>query len=271
MKSRIHSILLVKNEEDIIEACLKSACNWSDFIYVYDGSSDDRTWEIVSSLRSEKIIPFRQHDEAFKEGLRADAFNAYRGNAEEGDWWCRLDADEFYVDDPKEFLSRTKAWNNVVWGASIQYYLTHEDVSTLDFSAPTEQLLRSIRYYNANSAEPRFFRHRRRLLWDNKWAWPRHLGVAAEQFIRFRHYKYRSPAQIQSRLDVRREARRRGFEGWGHAKELNWQEKIVCSNGLELDNQDGCYVIDYAKLPDHRGSFSRRSLQHAFHTLGLWP
>ena len=146
MKPTIHSILVVKNEQDIIGPCLKSACSWSDFIYVYDGSSSDKTWEIVCSLKNSQIIPFKQHNRVFSEGLRADVFNAYKHNAHEGDWWCRLDADEFYIDDPRTFLASVKSRHQVVWAASIQYYLTHEDMATLDFSLPMEQLLPGIRH-----------------------------------------------------------------------------------------------------------------------------
>jgi hypothetical protein len=271
MNSRIHSILLVKNEEDVIEACLRSACAWSDFIYVYDGASDDRTWDIVCSLKSEQIVPFKQDGKVFKEGLRAEVFNAYRSRAKEGDWWCQLNADEFYIDDPKLFLASVKPLHQVVWGAFVQYYLTHGDIAELDFSLPAQELLPNIRYYNVDWAEPRFFRYRKRLAWNESSAWPSHLGISSDRLIRFKHYPYRSPAQIQCRLDVRRDNRTRGFEGWESAKELNWREKITASAGLERDNLDGKYLIDYAKLPDYRGSLFRRGLQHVFHWSGIWP
>ena len=42
---KIHAICVVKNEVDIIEACLRSAEQWADRIIVYDNKSDDGTWE----------------------------------------------------------------------------------------------------------------------------------------------------------------------------------------------------------------------------------
>ena len=52
---KIHAICVVKNEVDIIEACLRSAEQWADRIIVYDNKSDDGTWEgdIVKSCVSE--------------------------------------------------------------------------------------------------------------------------------------------------------------------------------------------------------------------------
>jgi glycosyltransferase involved in cell wall biosynthesis len=271
MRSQIHSILLVKNEEDIIEACLRSACAWSDLIYVYDGASTDRTWEIVQSLKNDQIVPFKQDGSVFKEGLRAEVFNTYKRNAREGDWWCQLNADEFYVDDPRSFLASIDRSHMVVWAIFVQYYLTHDDVSELDFTLPMEELLPAIRYYDSNWAEPRFFRHRPRLSWSENSAWPEHLCVTSDRLLRFRHYPYRSPSQIQQRLDVRRDNRERGFEGWEHAKELTWREKLVPSSGLERDSRDGVLVTDYRKFHGYRGTQLRRYLQHICRVLGIWP
>ena len=54
---KIHSICVVKNEGDVIRAGLEAACEWSDRIIVYDGQSDDDTWEVVCGMAGEKIIP----------------------------------------------------------------------------------------------------------------------------------------------------------------------------------------------------------------------
>jgi hypothetical protein len=33
----------------------------------------------------------------------------------DGDWWCILDADEFYIDDPREFLEAVPKRFSSVW------------------------------------------------------------------------------------------------------------------------------------------------------------
>jgi hypothetical protein len=33
--------------------------------------------------------------------MRLELLNQYRASASDGDWWCILDADEIYIDDPR--------------------------------------------------------------------------------------------------------------------------------------------------------------------------
>ena len=96
-KFKIYSLLVVKNEADIIAALLKDTCRWSDKIIVIDNGSSDGTWEKVQQLAITypQIIPWLRHKGAFHIGLRAKAFNAFRHEMSHHDWWCvRLDADE---------------------------------------------------------------------------------------------------------------------------------------------------------------------------------
>jgi hypothetical protein len=99
--------MLVKNEEDIIASTLRAAAEWSDKLIVLDNGSTDRTWEIVNDMASLHpcIIPFAQDGRPFRIGLRALMFDAFKHEMTDEDWWCiRMDADEFYVESPREFL-----------------------------------------------------------------------------------------------------------------------------------------------------------------------
>ena len=49
-KFKIYSLLLVKNEVDVIAASLKDACRWSDKIIVIDNGSTDGTWQLIQDL-----------------------------------------------------------------------------------------------------------------------------------------------------------------------------------------------------------------------------
>jgi len=260
--------MLVKNEADIVAYCLNEAKRWSDFIYVYDNGSDDGTWEIVQSMRSEQIIPFKQDGKPFHDGLRSEVFNRYKERAKKGDWWCRLDSHDVYLDDPRAFLAQVSPRRHAVWGLFIQYYVTLEDVHEIDFSLPCDQVLPMLRYYNCNYSELRFCRHRDRLIWTEKASWPRHLGVTNERLIRFKHYPYRSPAQVQKRLDIRKLARDRG------STLGSWElpgDKIGPRSALEFDKNDGHYVIDPAILRVHLGPNYRRLIQSFLHATGIWP
>lgn len=268
---KIHAICLTKNEADVVAECLTEAARWCDRIYVYDGASTDGTWEKVQALASDKIVAWRSDGAVFREGLRAEVFDAFKHEVDEGDWWCQLNADEFYVEDPRAFLSAVPRRHHLVWGVNVQYYLTAEDVQGAPFSGEFRRDRERIRRYRVDCAERRFFRHRRRLHWDWQDAWPRHLGVVHPGLIHYRHYPYRSPQQIQMRLDVRRDNRARGFEGWEHASQETWQEKLAPAEGLHFDAQDGQFIIPEAARRQHLEPAGRTLLKRVLHATGVWP
>jgi glycosyltransferase involved in cell wall biosynthesis len=268
---RIHCYCLAKNEVDIIGACLSDALRWADYVYVYDNGSTDGTWDKVRAVRDERVVAWKSEDKPFQESLRAEIFQAFRHRATEGDWWCQLDADEFYLDNPRDFLACVPPIAQAVWSLFVEYYLTCQDLDGLDFSLPIETILGQLHYYRANHSEPRFFRHRRRLVWHLDRGHPTHMGVVYPQRIRLRHYKYRSPEQIQRRLDTRREARRRGFPGWEHAAQEGWREKIAEAGGLHYDDGSGRLTVDEQALPNHLGSRRLRIVRRVMHGLGIWP
>jgi hypothetical protein len=105
---KIHGLSLVKNEADVLQETLTRALHWCDHIYVFDNGSSDGTWELVKELAKQhlQIVPYKQDDVLYSNGLLADIFNVFRSKAGPRDWWCRLDADEFYIDDPRIFLTK---------------------------------------------------------------------------------------------------------------------------------------------------------------------
>jgi hypothetical protein len=271
-KSKIHCLVVTKNEEDVIALCLNEATRWADYIYVYDGVSSDKTWDIVKSLNNPRIIPWKQDGKVFCEGLRAEIFNEFRHLSDEGDWWLQLNADEFYDLDPGEFFSGIPRGNDFVWGINMEYKITEKDIATIDFSKPFEQVKPLLKYYECNWSEPRAFRYRKGMIWDENNAWPYHAGLVAEKRILYKHYPYRSPAQIQERLDVRRENRNRGFTGWEHAKDEGWESKVVDSKKCHFDDGSSVHpIIDIEKMPSHLESGSVRILKTIMHGLKIWP
>jgi len=283
---KIHSICLVKNESDIITQTLKSAAVWSDFIYVYDNGSTDGTWEKVVNLAKEykQIIPYKQDGQPFANSLRSEPFNHYRTNSAEGDWWCKLDGDEIYIDNPREFLSNIPKKYELVWSASFQYYFTDKDFAIYNSDpslyaddVPVED---KCRYYINNWSEPRFFRYKKSLIWTktsvrSESHMPNGIGASYTKRIRLKHFQYRSPQQIQKRFASRAEAMQDGDflhekrkdwqgkignvdnSGWDKNKfsydidylPQSWEERIVKSAKLSYDNRDGVYIINEEVLP----------------------
>ncbi len=231
---RIHSICVVKNESDIIVQSLTAAAEWSDFIYVLDNGSIDGTWERVLDLsrRLPQVVPFRREEGPFDNSLRAEVFGHYRRQSFPGDWWCKLDADEFYIDSPREFLASVAPPYDNVWSASFQYYLTEKDVvrfrenpALYGNDVPVEQ---KCRYYLNNWSELRLFKYSDRVKWSNYS--PDLLLRAYPQRIRLKHYQYRSPQQIETRLATRQLAMRRGV-AFAHETRRNWADMILGKRG----------------------------------------
>jgi glycosyltransferase involved in cell wall biosynthesis len=258
---KLFGIMLVKNEADVIRYTLGAAEASFDRIYVLDNGSTDETWEIVKELASAVIVPWARDSRPYHNGLRADVFNAFRDVASVGDWWCyKMDADEIYVDDPKSFLSAVPPYHHVVFKRSIDYVLTRQDVKRIKFTGHAESDLPHVRHFLSTAySEPRFFRHRDGLRWPSGTKSPRRMGIPHSEPITLRHYQWRSPQQIQSRLDLRnsipKDKRGKPFR---HISARNWREvlgsdeSLLCDDGsvdvrtIPLRSRTGLSPIRYA-------------------------
>lgn len=278
---KIRAICVMKNESDIIEQTLTDALRWCDEIFVLDNGSEDDGWERVQlmSALDARVVPCGRDSRPFHDGIRAQIFNAHSNGAVRGDWWCRLDADEFYVDDPRDLLAGTPATYFSVWSASLSYYFT--DIDAARYETAPEQYEDEVpigekcRYYLNHWSEPRFFRHVPGQRWHPTdggyptavWARP-----ASPQRIRLKHFAYRSPAQIQKRLDGRRQAgagvefshetvvdwanavagiREHGhFTGtFGDSVPDSWVQRIVPASALDFDAHDGTFIVNDELMP----------------------
>jgi hypothetical protein len=273
---KIHGICLLKNEADIVRYSLLENARWCDRIYVYDNGSVDGTMDRVRELAQTcpAIVPFGSTDQPFVDRLRADVFNRHRHDAAPGDWWCRLDADEIYVGDVRAFLAGLPPHLQFVWSIYLQFYPTEKDVPRLEehegklpFEVNADNLPR---HYRADYAEPKFFRHRPRLRWVDG-SWPDHAGLVSPEMLRHKHFQYRSPAQIERRLETRRQATRHGYEGFPHSSETSWREKVKRSETLHFDAGDGHYVIEENDLPRHLEPGWQRAVKRVLHGAGIWP
>jgi glycosyltransferase involved in cell wall biosynthesis len=272
----IFSMCLVKDEADVIAQTLRAACEWSERIYIFDNGSRDGTWEIVLDLAKERpqIYPDRQDSTPYSPDLRRLLFDAHGHETASGDWWCSLDADEFYIDDPRVFLASVPARFDEVWAASFEYYFTDKDAERYErepeLYGDDVPVDRKLHYYANNWSEPRFFRYRNRLRWPTG-AWPERLGPAYPKRIRLKHYQYRSPHQMQKRLDTRVEAMARGrflhemLPQWNDAvpsfrtadfsaSDLrhvprSWRDRVVDSSLLIEDRPGGEYLVNESALP----------------------
>ena len=273
---KIFGNCLVKNEADMIVETLTHAARWCDRMFIFDNGSTDGTWEKVLELskRDPKVVPYKSASVPYRDSLRRETFNHYRSECAAGDWWCKLDADELYHENPREFLSAVPTRHHVVWGVNFQFYFTESDTARFAANAnaypPHTAAEHALRHYRCEYSETRFFRYRPGLVWDNGSA-PRHLGVVHPRRIRFKHYQYRSPTQIQLRLQTRQQAMASGcgtFQGYCEA--TDWRKKIVPVASCHSMDEPVPLVIEEEKLPRHIEPPLQRAVKLFLHGTGIW-
>lgn len=244
---QIFALMLVKDEIDVIDAVIDHARGWADQIIVLDTGSTDGTWERLRAMDDGQVVAWMQTDEPYDDSMRADMFNHFKARAATGDWWCKLDADEFFHDDPRAFLAAVPWPYHCVFKRSIDYVMTAEDVASLPF----EQGFSAVRARMHNilpicHTEFRFFRHRPTLRWERPYWAPINKGPKYPHPITVKHYQYRSPEQIQHRLDVRTalpsDGRRQPFK---HVTQTHWREVLRDPDTVLRDTD----LADFRELP----------------------
>jgi glycosyltransferase involved in cell wall biosynthesis len=278
---KIHALCIVKDEDDVVGEALTAAATWCDHIYVMDNGSTDRTWEVVQALAETvpQVVPWRVDDRPFTDGMRAEIFQHFRSQAAPGDWWCRQDADEFYVEDPKVFLRKVPEAYGVVWAASFSYYFTDQDAALYEREpqryADDVPVERKLRHYLNHWSEPRLFRHTEDLVWDNGAGFPPYVHSAPVYPVRIwlKHFPYRSPQQLDKRIAARNQTLVNGefsheaIADWGQAvaavrtsRELmaqtgaqfaarSWRDRIVPAEAMDYDHHDGRLAVNEDLMP----------------------
>lgn len=234
---KIYSLLVVKNEADIIRASLIDACRWSDKIIVLDNGSTDGTWEEVLSLSQEQpqIVAFGRYEGAFNIGLRARLFAAYRKEMTSRDWWCvRLDADEFFPGDVKAFLAAIPRCYRTVKKSSTDYLLSEADIPSLTGHFEKDRAVFHLSLAE-HRQERRFMRHRRWLIWSEGWRYPHPWGRVAPQTIPVDHYQYRSVEQMQKRWQTRHDAKAAGCNTFKHENPNGWQDYLWENQSKDIE------------------------------------
>ena len=204
--------MLARDEADIIEEVLRDALKWSEHIWVMDTGSTDGTWEIVTELAGQfgNLTAYRRAPLFYQEGLRAEMFNRFRSRFRPGDWICKMDADEFYPIDPREFIQ-----NHVRWfeGALfLQWYffrLTQREANDWEqgresFADRSKSIQdRRLHYQLCEHHEFRMFRYRPDMQWGPDRILPWNVGYPAKKLIPVLHYPHRDPVQLATRTELR--------------------------------------------------------------------
>jgi glycosyltransferase involved in cell wall biosynthesis len=210
---RFHVLLPIRDESDIIGQCLAHTLGWADAIYVFDTGSVDETWEIAQDFaaRDKRVIPLRKEPVYFSETrLRGYMFHVARQQMRTGDWFLRVDADEFHHIPPPDFVKNCVRKHETA--AYHQYYdfrLLQSEVDAWNRGEETLQdrqrpIEERRRHYTVSVySEPRLCRYRETMQWPQTVSFPFNAGFVARERLRIRHYPHRDPVQLERRCRLR--------------------------------------------------------------------
>lgn len=280
------SLLPVRDEADIIGQCLEHLLSWSDEIYVFDTGSVDETWEIVQDYAAldRRIVPMRKESVYFSDTrLRGWIFHHARSSLKNGDWFLRVDADEFHHVPPPEFVNtRLRQHETIVYHQYYNFALLQSEVDAweagsetlADRSLPIEE--RRQWYTPSVYAEPRLCRYRETMQWPPTISFPYNAGFVAVERIPIRHYPHRDPVQLERRCRLRalmmRDLENRA--NWSqpdlhHWTAYDWQTFIVQDDDPKLLHWKPGQALAETHYTNHLACWPYRAAQRVVHAFLL--
>jgi len=283
---RFSCLLPVRDEADIIGQCLRHLLTWADAIYVFDTGSVDQTWEIIQDWASkdQRVVPLKKDPVYFSETrLRGWLFHQARSKMRDGDWFLRVDADEFHHIPPPEFVeTRLRRHETIVWHQYYDFRLTESEVkawdegreSLADRSKPIEQRRR---WFTPNSySEPRLCKYRETMQWPPTISFPFNSGYVARERLPIRHYPHRDPVQLERRCRLRAimMADKENRANWTqpelhHWSEQEWRKFITPDSQPEMCCWQPGTPLPELHLTNHLAKTPRRAAQRIIHAFGL--
>ncbi|MDP2902551.1 MAG: glycosyltransferase family 2 protein [Methylovulum sp.] len=240
---RLFGIMLSKNEGDVIEHTLNHLRQMNCFekIFFYDTGSKDNTFESAKKYADLLHNP-QQTGLTFSDQLKFDLLYTNQEHFKEGDWFAIIDSDEFYVDNPLDIIRLAEAEKaTCIKSLSAQFYITEQDKDIRYNNNISPELQRS--HYLINWGEVRLMKHIPAYLHNEKdcKSSSSPLQMASKNLL-LKHYQYRSPEQIQLRINTRLENHKLS-NNWGHIHYTNWEDYIVPSKLLHKYDESFKYGL----------------------------
>jgi Glycosyl transferase family 2 len=261
---RFHALLPVRDEADIIGQSLRHLLAWADAVYVFDTGSVDDTWDIVGDLAAtDDRMRLLGRDPVFfsETRLRGWMFHQARRHMQDGDWFLRVDADEFHHVPPPEFVqTRLRPHETIVFHQYYDFRLTAAEVQAwqagketlADRARPVEQRRRS--FTVSAYSEPRLCRYRATMRWPPTVSFPYNAGFRARARLPIRHYPHRDPVQLEQRCRLRAAmmADAENRRHWTRPDQHHWSNSDWQSFIMPDDHPDLQHWQSGAPLPEFR-------------------
>ena len=286
MNARFHCLLPVRDEADIIGQCLDGLLKWADSIHVFDTGSVDDTWEIVQDMagKDRRVIPLRKDPVYFSETrLRGWMFHQARRQMRAGDWFLRVDADEFHHLPPPDFVQeRLHPHETIVYHQYYNFVLRESEVR--DWNAGRETLADRARpieerrqwYETSVYAEPRLCRYRETMQWPPTVSFPFNAGYVARTRLPIRHYPHRDPFQLERRCRLRAVmmADKENRTNWTrpelhHWAEQEWVKLVTPENAPGLQHWAPGEELEEVLQTNHLAKPGKRTVQRLTHAFLL--
>lgn len=286
MQTKFIALLPVRDEGDIIRECLTHALGWADRIFVYDTGSLDDTYDIVQDMAKvdDRIRPIGSEPVYYNENrVRGLLFDAARSDLRDGDWFLRIDADEFHHVRPQDFVSsEVRPGEGVVYHQYYDFQLTRTEAKALetDDSIDAERarpIAERRRAYTVSVyAEPRMCRYRSSMRWPVEVSFPYNAGLVARERLPIRHYPHRDPLQLERRCKLRAimMADRENRTNWSrpdahHWSVEEWQSFVVEDDATRLQRWEPNTELPEIRQTNHLATGRRRLAQRALYALSV--
>jgi glycosyltransferase involved in cell wall biosynthesis len=280
---KFYCLLPLRDEADIIGQCLERLLTWADGIFIFDTGSVDNTWEIVLEYASKdnRIKPIKKDPVYFSETkLRGYIFHKAREVMKEGDWFLRVDADEFHYIKPSEFIKeRLHKHETIVYHQYYNFALTEGESKSLQtIDSVMEERKKNIfdrrRYYKVSLySEPRLCKFRQSMKWPDTVSFPYNAGFVARERLPILHYPNRDPLQMDRRCKLRAVmlADKENRLNWSDADNHywlidDWRKFLIPDNDPELLYWEHGTSLKEVRQLNHLTPLHKRILQRIVHT-----
>ncbi|WP_394729428.1 glycosyltransferase family 2 protein [Altererythrobacter sp. GH1-8] len=280
------ALLPVRDEGDIIHQCLSHALTWADAVFVYDTGSVDNTYDTVLDMAKadDRIRPIGSEPTYYNENrTRGFLFANARETLRDGDWFLRIDADEFHHIRPQDFVAnKMRPHEGVAYHQYYDFQLTQREVDRLDTSTAVE-VEREIpiehrrKHYTISVyAEPRLCRYRASMKWPVDVSFPYNAGLVAKERLPIRHYPHRDPKQLARRCTLRAimMADHMNASNWRHPDAhhwsvADWRQFVIADDAPGLQKWTPGTPLPEPGQINHVAKVPKRFVQESIYRLGL--